>query len=238
MPRIKMPYHQRHHRQLAAALRFPRMAAPGTQWVYHTSDTFVLTQAMQAYLQTQTGAEADIFNLVRDEVSYIPAGLSAGALTTQRTGRLADGAPIGGFGLFLTVDDTAKMAQLLNQDRGQIGGVQVLEPTLLAAALQQNPADRGLPTSGNDRYNASFWARSLAPFCDAYVPYMSGYGGITVALLPNGADYYYFSDNGEYVWGPASDCKPAGAPVPAEIAGWRAMFLAKRLQRYRQSARP
>ena len=29
---------------------------------------------------------------------------------------------------------------------------------------------------------------------------MSGYGGITVALMPNGATYYYFSDNEEYNW--------------------------------------
>ena len=29
---------------------------------------------------------------------------------------------------------------------------------------------------------------------------MSGYGGITVALMPNGSSYYYFSDNNEFAW--------------------------------------
>jgi len=31
---------------------------------------------------------------------------------------------------------------------------------------------------------------------------MSGYGGITVAMAPNGATYYYFSDNEEFSWSP------------------------------------
>ena len=29
---------------------------------------------------------------------------------------------------------------------------------------------------------------------------MSGYGGITVVMAPNGATYYYFSDNEEFSW--------------------------------------
>jgi hypothetical protein len=33
-----------------------------------------------------------------------------------------------------------------------------------------------------------------------YVPFMSGFGGITAAMLPNGATYYYFSDNDEFGW--------------------------------------
>jgi hypothetical protein len=29
---------------------------------------------------------------------------------------------------------------------------------------------------------------------------MSGYGGITVAMMPGGATFWYFSDNEEYDW--------------------------------------
>jgi len=32
------------------------------------------------------------------------------------------------------------------------------------------------------------------------ISFMSGFGGITVALLPNNSIYYYFSDNQEYAW--------------------------------------
>jgi hypothetical protein len=36
--------------------------------------------------------------------------------------------------------------------------------------------------------------------CDFWVPLMSGYGGNTVLLLPNGATFYVFSDGGEWEW--------------------------------------
>ena len=40
---------------------------------------------------------------------------------------------------------------------------------------------------------------------DLWVPYMSGYGGISVALLPNGATFYIFSDDNEFYWGAAAN---------------------------------
>jgi hypothetical protein len=32
---------------------------------------------------------------------------------------------------------------------------------------------------------------------------MSGYGGITIALLPDNSSYYYFSDSNQYNWSAA-----------------------------------
>ena len=32
---------------------------------------------------------------------------------------------------------------------------------------------------------------------------MSGFGGITVAMMPNGGTYYYFSDNNEFAYSAA-----------------------------------
>lgn len=40
--------------------------------------------------------------------------------------------------------------------------------------------------------------------CDFWVPNMNGYGGIIVALLPNGTTFYIFSDNNEWNWGNAA----------------------------------
>ncbi|MCP4419051.1 MAG: beta-lactamase family protein, partial [Chloroflexi bacterium] len=39
--------------KIAAALDWPHSADPGTQWVYRTSDTFIVTSAMNNYLQAQ-----------------------------------------------------------------------------------------------------------------------------------------------------------------------------------------
>jgi hypothetical protein len=193
--------------RIRTAFSFPNQNAPGQAWVYHTSDTFILTRAMNNYLVGQAGSGADIFNLVRDEV-YIPLHLSAGALTALRTDNSPSGAPFGGYGLFWTQDDIAKVSLLLNDQNGIIDGAQVLEPGLLAAAMQRNAAERGLNTTGVPvfKYKAAFWAKQWTsadgrPYaCSFWTPFMSGYGGISVVLMPNGSIYYYFSDNNEFSW--------------------------------------
>jgi hypothetical protein len=162
---------------------------------------------MNNFLVELEGNGIDIFNFVRDEV-YIPQHLSTGALTTLRTDNNPDGVPFGGFGLFLTQDDIAKIALLLKNQNGSIDGTQILEPNLLAASLQQNPDDRGLNTTGvpTFKYRNGFWAKEWTPSenrkftCIFWTPFMSGYGGISVVMMPNGSTYYYFSDNNEFDW--------------------------------------
>ena len=202
-----LDYSETRDEKVRAALRFRNQSPPGKVWVYHTSDTFLLTLAMNNYLIQQEGSKADIFNLVRDEV-FIPIGLSAGSLTTLRTDNDPAGIPFGGYGLFWTMDDIAKVSLLLNVNDGKVNEVQILEPGLLHEAMQQNPENRGLNTTGVPifKYNHGFWAKEWTPSvsrnftCSFWTPFMSGYGGITVALMPNGTTYYYFSDNNEYFW--------------------------------------
>jgi hypothetical protein len=194
------PYAER----IAAAFDWPHGAEPGTHWVYRTSDTFILTRALQNYLQAQQGAGTDIFQWVVDEV-YRPLGLGPGTYTTMRT---ADddwqGQAEGGYGLWWIPDDIGKIATLLNNDGGIIGGVQVLHSGLLAAALQRDPDDRGVKIDGRRMYNNAFWANRYTQAdgfdCEFWVPQMLGVSGNVVALLPNGVTYYYFSDNQEFTW--------------------------------------
>jgi hypothetical protein len=193
--------------RIGAAFNFPNGATPGKVWVYHTSDIFILTRAMNNYLVQQQGSQADIFNLVRDEI-YFPLHLSAGAMTSLRTDNSPNGAPLGGYGLFWTQDDIAKIGLLLNNQNGIIQGKQVLNSAMLADAMQKNPRDHGLDTSGSPvfKYKSGFWAKqwdssdSPGYSCTFWTPFMSGYGGITVVLMPNGSIYYYFSDNDEFSW--------------------------------------
>ncbi|MEJ2750710.1 MAG: serine hydrolase, partial [Anaerolineae bacterium] len=129
---------------IAAALNWPHSEAPGSQWVYHTSDTFILTRALQNYLQTQEGDEADIFQFVVDEV-YVPLQMEPGVFTVLRTkDDNWQGQPYGGLGLWWVPDDLAKISNFLNVDGGAIDGEQLLQPDLLAAALQRDPNDRGV----------------------------------------------------------------------------------------------
>ena len=193
--------------KIKAALRFPHQEEPGQVWIYHSSDTFILTEAMNNYLVRQEGDGADIFNFIVDEI-YKPIKLSAGALTSLRTDNSPTGTAIGAYGLFWTQDDIAKISLLLNDRNGMSNSSQLLETSMLAAALQKKPDERGLYTTGIPifKYKNGFWAKAWSAadghqyMCSFWTPFMSGYGGITVVLIPNGSIYYYFSDNNEFAW--------------------------------------
>lgn len=203
-------------------------APPGTRWVYQSSATFILTQAMNSYLKQRQGNAADLFNLVRDDV-YKRLHVTVGGLTTIRTDNSATGAPSGYYGLFLSKDDVAKISSFLNKGDGVIDGAPVLEPTRLHEALfrSSNAAEVGVPVLGSSaastlgqrqlgsgkpllsntrRYAHGFWGKyvTTAEFpeygCNFWVSLMSGYGGNVVALLPNGATFYAFSDGREFLW--------------------------------------
>jgi len=203
-----------------------QFATPGTRWVYQSSATFVLMQAMNAYLQKKRGSSADLFNMVRDDV-YVPLHVSQGGLTTIRTENSPTGAPSGYYGLFFIKDDVAKIGNFLNNANGVVNGIQVLEPLRLKEALFRAPAPAELgvsiedsnPTSllgkpgyggpavpGSRRYAHGFWGRYVSTqefpqfSSNFWIAFMSGYGGNIVALLPNGVTFYSFSDGNEFPW--------------------------------------
>lgn len=183
---------------------YPRREAPGARWVYHTSDTYVLGTALNAFVKQRLGATQDVFADVLVGEVWQPLGLSPVTAVSRRTGD-AVAQPFTGWGLVLHRDDVVRIAHWLAIGRGELAGRQLLQPDMLAAALQQVPADRGLMSLGPEfRYHHGFWARDAGSHIGcaepAWVPFMSGYGGITVALFPNGTIYYYFSDGGAFSW--------------------------------------
>ena len=101
----------------------------------------------------------------------------------------------------------AKLSQWTVVGDGLIDGSLVLDSIALRAALQRDPARRGLdphhPTL-QLLYNYGFWAQVFdgPPFgCgdpELFAPYWSGFGGIRALLMPNGVVYYYVSDNAEF----------------------------------------
>jgi len=192
--------------RIAKAFDWPNKAQPGTTWVYRTSDTFIVTRAMQNFLQTQTGGEDDIFDYVVDEI-YKPLGIGPGAYTSMRT---ADnnwqGQAEGGYGLWWTPDDIAKLTTFL-LDGGVIDGEQIIDPDLLAATMQQDPTDRGLQIGTGSNYNNAFWSARFGPnqgfSCEFWVVDWQGISGNVVVLMPNGVVYYYFSDSHDFVFGSA-----------------------------------
>ena len=133
-----------------------------------------------------------------------------------RTDNSTSGRPFGGYGLFLVQDDIAKLGRFLNNSGGVINHTQVLDPTRLQESLFRtaNPStlsvsvpDKGTPVMPKTfRYHNFFWAKYMTTTefpqyrCNFWVSFMSGYGGNSVLLLPNGATYYIFSDGNEFIW--------------------------------------
>lgn len=92
----------------------------------------------------------------------------------------------------------------MSSDHGKIGDQQVLDAAMLKATMQQGPSHRGLPVASlekNFRYQHSAWARNVQSLIackqPTWVPFMSGYGGITVAMFPNGVIWYSVADDGK-----------------------------------------
>jgi hypothetical protein len=182
---------------------YDRKATPGTKWVYHTSDTYILGTAMNQDLKDLEGGSKDLFDDLLVNEIFKPLGTSP---TSQHSRRTYDSVqqPFTGWGLTYLRDDVAKIANFLNVDDGRVDGNLLVDEFELDAALQRNPSDRGLDPLADFKYNNGFWAHeiqsNISCSSNVWVPFMSGYGGITILLLPNDTAYYVFSDDNTFIW--------------------------------------
>ncbi len=190
-----------------ACRHYKRHREAGQYWVYHTSDSYLAGLMMNRFLRKKSGADKDIFNDL----------LSAGILqklhlspVTESTRRTYDELqqPYTGYGLTYHPDDIARIARWLNEDEGKLDGTEVLDPLLFNAAMQRSEHRSIDPLAAMQLdYRYGFWAANAGPWVgcarEVWVPFMSGFGGITVALLPNDTVYYYFSDSNIFNWAAA-----------------------------------
>jgi hypothetical protein len=176
---------------------------PGAVLRYNSTQTFLLAAAMDAYLKRREGPRAHLWDMVEREVLQ-PIGIRhlPKLHTIEADG--SRGVPLLGYGLYLTVDDVAKLATLL-QNGGRHEGAQLLSSALVARALFRSSTTVGLPNTqrnrfGEGRYHLSFWsvAYTTTTGCALQIPYMAGLGGNLVALLPNGVSVFRFSDAGHF----------------------------------------
>jgi CubicO group peptidase (beta-lactamase class C family) len=171
---------------------------PGQVARYNSCHTFILSLAMDAFLKSVEGPEADVWDMVMEEV-YRPIGLYHAPMMRTVEPDGSRGIPQFWVGLYPTVDDVAKVAMLL-RDGGQYRGQQLLHAGKLAEALRQTEV-AGLPTGefndhGEGAYHMSFWSMPY-PGPDGHpiqIPYMSGFGGNRVILNPNGIITFQFAD--------------------------------------------
>ncbi len=174
---------------------------PGEVFRYNTTHTFIAAAAMDAFVKSIEGPQVSLWDMVREEVLR-PIGIRNAPMMHTREPDGSGGLPLLGIGYYPTADDIAKIATLL-QNRGRHEAVQLLHAGLVDQALHRTGA--GLPTGemnahGSHRYNLSFWSLPYrsSDHCVFQLPYMEGFGGSFVMLLPNGVSAFRFADAGIY----------------------------------------
>ena len=182
-----------------ACSAFPKKTKPGTRFVYHTSDTYILGLALNNYLQSNSNRK-DYFNDV-----LIPF-LEANNLSQTSQSVLATNDNIKqsytGWGMFFLRSDLDGLATIIHNIKNNSS----TQLTYLYDALNPNDNNSLLAIpSVNIYYNNGFWSRKFDKNIfncseDVWIPFMSGFGGITFAFFPNGMSYYYFSDGYEFAW--------------------------------------
>ncbi len=200
---VEFLYATTHREKIAFACGFfPRKSAPGKVWAYHTSDTYLAGTAMRAYLQDRLGTVIDLY--AKLILPIWEALDSSAASRSTRTTYDETAQPLVGWGLSFQPDDIARIAAWLANGAPLSAGL-TIDRALYAAAMQADPDDRGLQAgAANARYKTGFWGLDIAEFIackkPVWVPFMSGHGGISVVMFPNGTAYYHFSDGYVYRW--------------------------------------
>ena len=107
--------------KLAAIRALPDApAAPGTEFTYYSTHSFVLSVAMNRFVQSREGLLADYWTMVRDDVLG-PIGIPHLPISRSIESDATRGAPIMGWGGYPDVDAAAKVALLLQDDGAQDG---------------------------------------------------------------------------------------------------------------------
>ncbi len=166
---------------------------PGAQFNYASTNLFVLSYALQQYVEEKEGPAARYWDIVHRDV-LVPIG--AGGFTTLHTqGDQARAIPRLAYGALPTLDEAAKIA-LLFANKGQHEGKQLLHRKSTEEAL--GGEWEGHPTGGDfrgSRYRHSFWSKTIpAGPCEVEAIYMLGFGENYVVFLPSGIILFRFMD--------------------------------------------
>ncbi len=187
--------------KLACGL-FSKKDKPGKKFVYHSTDIYILGTALNNFIKSANSPSSDLYEDIMKPL-WGDLNLSHALNESQRTTDVIN-QTFTAWGLFFLSTDIVSIGNYLREIAEEN------PQSIMGSSLQLNKKDRGLDAfSGIKFYNNGFWARKLPGFqvgCkeDVFIPYMEGYGGIVVALMPNGHLYYFFSDGDQFSWSKAA----------------------------------
>ena len=176
--------------KIATMLRDGRVYpwGPGKVARYRDQDMFILGVAMDRFLKSKEGPNADLWAMLEREV-FEPIGIHQAPINRTLEPDGAPGQPLMAYGYYPSVGDLVRIARLY-QDGGKAGEHQLLYAARVRELLAGS-APNGLPTGehlpgGETTYTNAFWvsAYTATRGCHFFYPRMLGWGGNIVALLP------------------------------------------------------
>jgi hypothetical protein len=193
------PSHAEKVRAINANLH-PYPWEPGTVYRYRDQDLYLLGVAIDNFLKSVRGPEADRWEMVRAEV-LLPIGIHQAPLVRTREPDGRDGYAWGSSGYYPTLDELAKIAMLF-RDVGAHGGQQLLHRQLTADLLAATDAMRTKTDMSVDRRpppddtstDEQLYKMGLhfVPYVGSrsgkrfFLPEMTGFGENQVILFPTG----------------------------------------------------
>jgi len=180
---------------------------PGEVMRYNSAHTMILAVAMENFLKSKEGPDADLWTMLNEEV-YQPIGIRwLPSMRLHITSSMPGPVPLG-WGLLPNSHDLARIAALLH-NHGEFEGQQLLHRELTMQAIRENgePAydtaswnqleiGQWVPTSYRDGTWSSRVDQSGA--CGKIASRMEGFGGNLVVMLPSGVTAFRWADANIY----------------------------------------
>ncbi len=188
------------HKLKMACTMFKHKSKAGKHFVYHSSDTYLAGVIMNKLFR-QFSKKDDLFTDLMLNDLWQDLTLSDLFANSKRTYDDAQ-QTFTGWGLSYYVSDLIQLIEFLNT---QSKHTTLLDKSMLNSALQigENRFNRD-GGEANMAYNYGFWAlevgHSLQCKKQKWLPFMSGFGGITIVMYQPDIFYYSFADDHQYRW--------------------------------------
>lgn len=168
---------------------------PGEKFNYASTNLFVLSYALQKYVEEKEGANINYWDLVREQV-LIPIGAEYFTVLHTIEEDETEAIPILAYGALPTIDEAAKIT-LLFANEGRFEGRQILNRERVNEIFGKSHW-KGHSTNNDIRgssYQHAFWSREIETgSCKITATYMLGFGENYVVFLPGKAIIFRFLD--------------------------------------------
>lgn len=170
-------------------------ALPGKKFNYASTNLFVLSYALQQYVEEKEGKKTNYWDLVHQHV-LMPIGADYFTVLHTLEKDENNAIPILAYGALPTIDEAAKIA-LLFMNEGRFEGKQIINREKVKEVFGKTDW-KGYSTNDDFRgsnYQHSFWSKEVkTDNCQVKATYMLGFGENYVIFLPSKTIIFRFLD--------------------------------------------